>query len=65
MEPEWEFELDEDKHQRHIRLHGINFSTASRVFLDPFILEYEDNRGYDERRWNVLGMVEGKVLHVT
>ncbi len=65
MDQPLEFEWDEEKHQRNIRIHRVDFPTASRVFLDPFILEYEDDRGYDELRWNALGMVEGKVLHVT
>ena len=39
----------------------LDFSTATRVFLDPFRLEAEDDREYDELRWNAIGVVDGRV----
>ena len=59
------FEWDEFKERSNIRKHRLDFRTASRIFLDPFLIEYEDDRGYDEPRWNAIGVVDGRVLFVT
>lgn len=60
-----EFEWDPEKERANIAKHRLNFQTAARVFLDPFLLEAEDDRDYDELRWNAIGMVDGRVLVVT
>ncbi|MDO5133846.1 MAG: BrnT family toxin [Eubacteriales bacterium] len=36
------FEWDEEKEQISINKHGIDFATASHVFLDPNRMEYYD-----------------------
>ena len=59
-----EFEWDPVKERTNIAKHRLDFQTAARVFLDPFLLEVEDDRGYDELRWNAIGMVDGRVLVV-
>lgn len=59
------FEWDAVKERSNIAKHGLDFRTAARVFLDPFLVEFEDERGYRESRWNVIGTVEGRVLFVT
>ncbi len=59
------FEWDQAKEQSNIAKHRLDFRTASRVFLDPFLLEFEDDRCYEETRWNVIGAVEGRILFVT
>lgn len=59
------FEWDQAKEQSNIAKHRLDFRTASRVFLDPFLLEIEDTRDYAESRWNGIGMVDGRVLFVT
>lgn len=59
------FEWDQVKEQSNIAKHRLDFRTASRVFLDPFLLEFEDERGYGETRCNVIGMVDGRLLFVT
>lgn len=59
------FEWDQAKEQSNLAKHRLDFRTASRVFLDPFLLELEDDRGYEETRWNVIGVVDGRVLFVT
>ena len=59
------FEWDENKELLNIAKHRLDFRTAARVFLDPFLLEFEDDRNYNETRWNVIGMVDGRVLFVT
>ncbi len=60
-----EFEWDEKKERSNIAKHRLSFDTASRVFLDPFVIEFEDDRDYDEMRWNAIGMVDGRLLVVT
>lgn len=60
-----EFEWDDQKERTNIAKHGIDFPTAAEVFSDPLMFEYEDDRDYDEQRWNAIGMVDGKLLHVT
>lgn len=59
------FEWDTVKEQGNIAKHRVDFRTASRVFLDPFLIEIEDDRHDDETRWNVIGMVDGRMLFVT
>ncbi len=60
MDQPWEFEWDEEKHQRNIRIHRVDFPTASRVFFDPFIFEYEDDRGYDEPHGTLLAWLRAR-----
>jgi len=59
------FEWDAAKEEQNISKHKLDFRTASRVFLDPLLLEFEDDRGYDEIRWNVIGVIDGRVIFVT
>ena len=60
-----EFEWDPDKAASHLRKHKIDFDMASKVFLDPFHFEYEQDDDDDGIRFNVIGNVEGYMLHVT
>ncbi len=57
------FEWDENKDVLNFTKHGIHFSTAIKVFLDPYKLIREDTEHPDEYRYNILGKV-GKVLFV-
>jgi hypothetical protein len=60
-----EFEWDPGKVASNLRVHGITFPYASRVFLDPFRQQQIDNREeYDEERWIVLGRVDEWILMV-
>ena len=60
-----QFEWDEEKEQINIAKHGIDFATASHVFLDPDRLEYYDEKHStsDEDRYITIGFV-GDVLTV-
>ncbi len=54
-----EFEWDENKNRSNIIKHGIDFQEAKRVFEDPDLLTYEDNRfNYGEIRDISLGQLE-------
>jgi uncharacterized DUF497 family protein len=46
--------------------HGVGFESAKRVFEDAFAIERVDDReDYGEERFNILGMVEGRLLFVS
>jgi len=60
------FEWDAQKEVANLRAHGVPFSEAIKVFLDPFAIERIDNReDYGEERIHLIGMCSGIILHVT
>jgi uncharacterized DUF497 family protein len=60
------FEWDAAKAARNHAKHGVRFETARRAFRDPFAVEWLDDRfDYGEERYNLLGMVEGRLLVAT
>ena len=56
------FEWDEDKAQLNLKKHRISFEIATRVFLDPLALAYQDRIENGEYRWQTIGMVDGCLL---
>jgi uncharacterized protein len=61
-----DFEWDEEKAAANAAKHAVNFETARRVFSDPFGVElFDDRADYGEDRYNVIGIVDGRVLVVT
>ena len=60
------FEWDAEKAKINWRNHGVTFDRAIKAILDPFGVEWVDDReAYGEERINLLGMSEGVILHVT
>ncbi len=60
------FEWRDEKAAENLRDHGIAFNKAVNAFSDPFAIEWIDQgEAYGEERWNLLGMCEGVILHVT
>lgn len=60
-----EFEWDDVKAASNLRKHGVSFDMAKDAFLDPFAVDWIDNeQNSDERRYALLGTVEGHVLFV-
>lgn len=57
-----QFEWDETKAAKNLAKHGIGFSLASRVFLDPLRLTVTDHRHTSEHRQNTTGLVGGQVI---
>ncbi|MEV5407154.1 BrnT family toxin [Streptomyces albidoflavus] len=55
--------MDDVKSATNEAERGIPFEAAIGVFLDPNRIEAADD--YGEVRLNVIGMVDGVVLHVT
>jgi uncharacterized DUF497 family protein len=59
------FEWDDDKAAANFAKHKVSFSAARQAFADVFAIEREDDtEHYDEPRFNLLGMVDGRVLFV-
>ena len=58
-----EFEWHDAKADANLKLHGVDFELAKKVFQDPFAIERLDDReDYGEDRFVIVGMVEGQVL---
>ena len=60
-----QFEWDPNKAARNLRDHDVSFPTATRVFLDAFVVEIDEQDHDGELRYNVVGQVEDRLLHVT
>ncbi|MFL5098384.1 MAG: BrnT family toxin [Xanthobacteraceae bacterium] len=60
-----DFAWDTAKEQANRKKHGIDFRTATKVFLDPYMIEFEDLGSIDELRFNAIGLVDGRMLFVT
>jgi len=59
------YEWDEKKNVANRKTHGLDFADAEQV-LEGFVLEVEDRRyDYGETRFNSLGLLEGRVVHIT
>jgi uncharacterized protein len=60
-----DFEWDDAKAAANFAKHKVGFDTARRAFADGFAVEREDDsRDYGEPRFNLLGMVDSRVLFV-
>lgn len=60
-----EFEWDAAKATSNEAKHAVSFEMARLAFDDPFALERLDDRfDYDEERYCLLGMAEGRLLFV-
>ena len=57
------FDWDERKAEINFQKHGIRFTTAAKVFLDPDKLIREDPKSSHEIRYDILGRV-GRILFV-
>jgi uncharacterized protein len=60
-----EFEWDHAKAAANLTKHKVSFETARRAFGDAFAVErVDDTEDYGEPRFNLLGMVDGRILFV-
>jgi uncharacterized protein len=59
------FEWDETKHEANQKKHRIDFKTASKVFLDPYMIEFDEHDVSGELRHNAIGLVDSRMLFVT
>jgi uncharacterized protein len=60
-----DFEWDSAKELANRKKHGIDFRAAARVFLDPYVVEFDDLDATGELRFNAIGLVDGRMLFVT
>lgn len=59
------FEWDPDKAARNFVEHRVSFEQAAIACLDPFAIEWLDDReNYGEERISLLGLYQGEVLYV-
>ena len=56
---------DESKRQRNIREHGLDFVGCDAVFDSPVVAWDYDLKAYGELRINLLGFLNGIVVHLT
>jgi uncharacterized protein len=59
------FEWDSAKELANRKKHGVDFRTAAIVFLDPYVVEFDDLDAAGELRFNAIGLVDGRMLFVT
>jgi uncharacterized DUF497 family protein len=60
-----DFAWDTAKERANRKKHGVDFRTAAKVFLDPYVIEFDDARDAGEIRFNAIGLVDGRMLFVT
>jgi hypothetical protein len=60
-----DFEWGAAKEQANRKKHGVDFRTAAKVFLDPYVIEFDDFGAADERRFSAIGLVDGRMLFVS
>lgn len=58
------FEWDERKAEANLAKHGISFQIARQVFQDPAALDWFEGHENGDERFNILGMVHGRLLVV-
>jgi len=56
---------DEDKRLRNIRDHGLDFVGCAALFDGPVITWDDTREAYGELRINLLGFLNGVVVHMT
>jgi len=60
-----DFEWDDRKAAANLARHGVSFDEARLAFSDPFAAGREDRReDFGEHRHILLGMADGRLLHV-
>ena len=60
-----DFEWDEAKEKSNRKKHRLDFTTAAKVFLDPYLIEFDETEASGEVRYNAIGLVDGRMLFVT
>jgi uncharacterized protein len=59
----YNFEWDPTKASTNLEKHGVSFSRAAQVFVDPFMLSlYDQEHSETEERWITMGADRNKVL---
>lgn len=56
------YQWDEEKNHINRAKHGVRFEQATKVFDDPFVVDYRNGIEVGEYRHSVLGLVDGLVI---
>ena len=56
---------DERKRQANLRRHGLDFEGCEAVFNAPVVTAEDLREAYGEQRINLLGWLDGRVVHMT
>jgi uncharacterized protein len=56
---------DDDKLALNLAKHGLSFSGADAVFDHPVVAWDDDREAYGELRINLLGWLNGHLVHIT
>ena len=56
---------DESKRQANIRQHGLDFVGCEAVFDYPVVTREDDRQAYGEQRTNLIGWLNGQIVHLT
>ena len=59
-----QFEWDPDKEAQNARKHGIDFTTASRIWDAPVLAQIDNRREYGEIRFQAFGAIDNRVVTV-
>src|SRR5258708_1000045 len=62
--PSVNFEWDEDKNQKNIRKHGLDFADAWEIFEAPMQTALDKSADYEEDRWTAIGLLGNRVVVV-
>lgn len=55
-----EFEWDEQKRQKNIEKHHVDFVLADALFATEFVTIPDDRMDYGEERWIAGGLIDGQ-----
>lgn len=56
---------DEPKRERNLAKHGFDFVGAETVFEHPVVTWEDDRDAYGEQRLNLVGWLNGILIHMT
>lgn len=59
------FIWDDDKNERNIKIHEIDFEDAATIFEQDVYIEYDIDYSDIEDRWTAYGLLQGAVIRVT
>jgi uncharacterized protein len=58
------YSWDREKNRGNLRLHGLAFEDAARIFEGPTVERVDDRFAYDEQRVYAIGVVNGLEITV-
>jgi len=56
---------DDRKREANLRTHGLDFEGCDRVFEHPVVAQEDSRLQYGEQRINLLGWLDGRLVHMT